>query len=118
MANYPLRLLLDCGGRWPLTEPQGCDLDPHPRRCRAAKLAAGRSGDGWGPSGCRQALTAVPRAARAPAASWSTSPGCWRAPDPFLERHGVADRCALHPGDLFAPPPAADLYLLASVPHD
>jgi hypothetical protein len=37
---------------------------------------------------------------------------------PFLERHGVADRCALYPGDLFAPPPAADLYLLASVLHD
>ena len=37
---------------------------------------------------------------------------------PFLERHGVADRCRLHPGDLFAPPPPADLYLLASVLHD
>jgi hypothetical protein len=37
---------------------------------------------------------------------------------PFLERHGVADRCVLHPGDLFAPPPTADLYLLASVLHD
>jgi hypothetical protein len=37
---------------------------------------------------------------------------------PFHERHGVADRCALHPGDLFAPPPAADMYLLASVLHD
>ena len=37
---------------------------------------------------------------------------------PFLERQGVADRCGLHPGDLFAPPPAADLYLLASVLHD
>jgi hypothetical protein len=35
-----------------------------------------------------------------------------------LERHGVADRCLLHPGDLFAPPPPADLYLLASVLHD
>jgi hypothetical protein len=30
----------------------------------------------------------------------------------------VADRCVLHPGDLFAPPPPADLYLLASVGHD
>jgi hypothetical protein len=30
----------------------------------------------------------------------------------------VADRCRLHPGDLFAPPPPADLYLLASVLHD
>ena len=37
---------------------------------------------------------------------------------PFLERRGVADRCRLHPGDLFAPPPKADLYLLASVLHD
>jgi len=37
---------------------------------------------------------------------------------PFLARQGVADRCVLHPGDLFAPPPPADLYLLASVLHD
>jgi hypothetical protein len=37
---------------------------------------------------------------------------------PFLDRYGVADRCRLHPGDLFAPPPPADLYLLASVLHD
>jgi hypothetical protein len=37
---------------------------------------------------------------------------------PVLERQGVADRCRLHPGDLFAPAPAADLYLLASVLHD
>ena len=37
---------------------------------------------------------------------------------PVLERHGVADRCGLHPGDLFDPPPPADLYLLASVLHD
>jgi hypothetical protein len=37
---------------------------------------------------------------------------------PVLERHVVADRCVLHPGDLFAPPPPADLYLLASVLHD
>ncbi len=37
---------------------------------------------------------------------------------PVLERQGVADRCALHPGDLFAPPPPAGLYLLASVLHD
>jgi hypothetical protein len=36
----------------------------------------------------------------------------------FLERQGVADRCQLHAGDLFAPPPPADLYLLASVLHD
>jgi hypothetical protein len=37
---------------------------------------------------------------------------------PVLERQEVADRCALYPGDLFAPPPPADLYLLASVLHD
>jgi hypothetical protein len=37
---------------------------------------------------------------------------------PLLDRQGVADRCLLHPGDLFAPPPPADLYLLASVLHD
>jgi hypothetical protein len=37
---------------------------------------------------------------------------------PVLQRHGVADRCVLSPGDLFAPPPPADLYLLASVLHD
>jgi DNA-binding transcriptional ArsR family regulator len=37
---------------------------------------------------------------------------------PVLERQGVADRCALSPGDLFAPPPPAALYLLASVLHD
>jgi len=37
---------------------------------------------------------------------------------PFLERQGVADRCALYPGDLFDPPPPAELYLLASVLHD
>ena len=36
----------------------------------------------------------------------------------FLERQGVADRCTLSPGDLFAPPPPAELYLLASVLHD
>ncbi len=36
----------------------------------------------------------------------------------FLDSQGVADRCALHPGDLFAPPPAADMYLLARVLHD
>jgi 2,7-dihydroxy-5-methyl-1-naphthoate 7-O-methyltransferase len=35
-----------------------------------------------------------------------------------LERQGVADRCLLSPGDLFAPPPPAELYLLASVLHD
>jgi hypothetical protein len=37
---------------------------------------------------------------------------------PVLEHQGVADRCALHAGDLFAPPPPAHLYLLASVLHD
>jgi hypothetical protein len=37
---------------------------------------------------------------------------------PVLERHGVADRCTVHAGDLFEPPPPAGLYLLASVLHD
>jgi len=37
---------------------------------------------------------------------------------PLLQRHAIADRCVLHPGNLFAPPPPADLYLLASVLHD
>jgi hypothetical protein len=37
---------------------------------------------------------------------------------PFLEGQGVAHRCGLYPRDLFAPPPPADLYLLASVLHD
>jgi hypothetical protein len=37
---------------------------------------------------------------------------------PVLQRQEVADRCALYPGDLFDPPPPADLYLLASVLHD
>jgi hypothetical protein len=37
---------------------------------------------------------------------------------PFLERQGVANRCTLHPGDLFTPPPPAEWYLLASVLHD
>jgi hypothetical protein len=37
---------------------------------------------------------------------------------PFLDGKGVAGRCTLHPGSLFAPPPAADMYLLARVLHD
>jgi hypothetical protein len=37
---------------------------------------------------------------------------------PVLQRQGVADRCLLSPGDLFTPPPPAELYLLASVLHD
>jgi hypothetical protein len=37
---------------------------------------------------------------------------------PVLQRQGVANRCVLSPADLFAPPPSADLYLLASVLHD
>ena len=37
---------------------------------------------------------------------------------PVLQRHGVGDRCVLSPGDLFAPPPPAEWYLLASVLHD
>ena len=37
---------------------------------------------------------------------------------PVLLRQRVADRCALYPGDLFTPPPPAEVYLLASVLHD
>jgi DNA-binding transcriptional ArsR family regulator/ubiquinone/menaquinone biosynthesis C-methylase UbiE len=37
---------------------------------------------------------------------------------PFLEREGLVGRCDLHPADLFATAPRADLYLLASVLHD
>jgi hypothetical protein len=37
---------------------------------------------------------------------------------PVLVSSGVADRCTLRAGDLFAPPPAADLYLLSRVLHD
>jgi hypothetical protein len=36
----------------------------------------------------------------------------------FLDSQGVADRCTLHPGDLFAAPPQADMYLLARILHD
>ena len=35
-----------------------------------------------------------------------------------VDGKGVAGRCTLHPGSLFAPPPAADMYLLARVLHD
>lgn len=35
-----------------------------------------------------------------------------------LERQGVGDRCVLYPGNLFTPPPPAEVYLLASVLHD
>lgn len=35
-----------------------------------------------------------------------------------LAAAGLADRCTVHPGDLFAPPPAADMYLLSRVIHD
>ncbi|MFC3986759.1 methyltransferase [Streptosporangium jomthongense] len=37
---------------------------------------------------------------------------------PYLESQGVSGRYALHPGDLFVPPPPGDLYLLARVLHD
>jgi O-methyltransferase domain len=36
----------------------------------------------------------------------------------LLAEAGVADRCDLRPGDLFAPPPPAELYLLSRVLHD
>jgi hypothetical protein len=118
MANYRLRLLLYCGGRWPRTEPR--------LRCRPLTLGgvalpilppegADMAGD---PSGCRQALAAVPQAAPgAGGLSWPTSPACWRAPDPSWNATGRRPLRAAPRGPV-RPPPAADLYLLASVLHD
>src|SRR5829696_2116476 len=63
-------------------------------------------------------LAAVLRAAPGARGILVEQPPVLERARPFLERHGVADRCRLHPGDLFAPPPPADLYLLASVLHD
>jgi hypothetical protein len=70
------------------------------------------------PAADRQALAAVPQAARPPAASWSTSPGCWRAPDPSMNATGSPTAARCTPGTCSPLPPAADLYLLASVLHD
>jgi hypothetical protein len=36
----------------------------------------------------------------------------------LLKEAGVDDRCAVHEGDLFVPPPPADMYLLSRVLHD
>lgn len=36
----------------------------------------------------------------------------------FLAELRVTDRCELHPGSLFLPPPQADIYLLAFILHD
>ncbi|WP_431045757.1 methyltransferase [Streptomyces sp. P1-3] len=36
----------------------------------------------------------------------------------FLKDEGVADRCAVRAGNLFEPPPPADMYLLSRVLHD
>jgi hypothetical protein len=36
----------------------------------------------------------------------------------FLKNAGVEARCAVHEGDLFDPPPPADMYLLSRVLHD
>ena len=47
-----------------------------------------------GPAPCSRPCSRPPRT---PAASSSTSPRCWSAPGPFLERRGVADRCAAVP---------------------
>jgi hypothetical protein len=63
-------------------------------------------------------LAAVLQAAPAAHGILVDQPQVLEHAQPVLERHGVADRCRLHPGDLFAPPPPADLYLLASVLHD
>ncbi|MEU2420821.1 methyltransferase [Streptomyces sp. NPDC007851] len=36
----------------------------------------------------------------------------------YLEEQGVGDRCTVQPGDLFAAPPRADVYVLSRVLHD
>ena len=69
------------------------------------------------PAADRQALAAVPQAAPAAGGILADQPRVLARPT-LPGTPGVADRCALYPGDLFAPPPAADLYLLASVLHD
>jgi O-methyltransferase domain len=63
-------------------------------------------------------LAAVLQAAPSASGILVDQPQVLKYAQPLLEHHGVADRCVLHPGDLFAPPPPADLYLLASVLHD
>jgi hypothetical protein len=63
-------------------------------------------------------LAAVLQATPGPYGILVDQPQALERARPVLERHGVGDRCRLHPGDLFDPPPPADLYLLASVLHD
>jgi O-methyltransferase domain len=63
-------------------------------------------------------LAAVLQAAPSASGILVDQPQVLKHAQPLLEHHRVADRCVLHPGDLFAPPPPADLYLLASVLHD
>jgi hypothetical protein len=63
-------------------------------------------------------LAAVLRAAPGAQGILVEQPSVLKHAQLILERQGVADRCALCPGDLFAPPPPADVYLLASVLHD
>jgi hypothetical protein len=63
-------------------------------------------------------LAAVLRAAPGARGILVDQPQVLERARPVLERHEVADRCLLQPGDLFGPPPPADLYLLASVLHD
>ena len=63
-------------------------------------------------------LAAVLRAAPHARGILVDEPQVLQRAGPFLSSQGVAGRCTLHPGDLFAPPPAADMYLLARVLHD
>jgi len=63
-------------------------------------------------------LAAVLRAAPRARGILVDEPPVLERAGPFLDSQGVAGRCTLHPGDLFAPPPAADMYLLARVLHD
>jgi hypothetical protein len=63
-------------------------------------------------------LAAVLQAAPGPQGILVEQPQVLARAQPILKHQGLGDRCTLHPGDLFAPPPPADLYLLASVLHD
>jgi O-methyltransferase domain len=70
------------------------------------------------PAADRQALAAVPQAARPPAASRSTSPGCWRAPDPSMNATGSPTAARCTPGTCSPPHRRPTCTLLASVLHD
>jgi hypothetical protein len=82
----------------PILPPEGADM----------------AGD---PSGCRQALAAVPQAAPGAGGILVDQPRVLARARPFLERHGSPTAARCTPGTC-SPPPAADLYLLASVLHD